>query len=240
MNFAKDATCRRCQAPLGMMPPGEMAWGQPPPATAGWQPQGPPSPPYGPDPNAAPHQWHPQANPQQQQWTPPLPSQPVPYGLPSQVPVASPAGSPYTRVGGWLLFFAVLLTIVHPLLRLIGIMTTIGLIVQIGARAPGLTTVLWIECLVTFVFMFYSVVAGYKVWAIRPGAIRFAKTYLSLWLLATLADVGLVFAVELPDAVKTEIIKALPGSILGPVVFAGLWSGYLNTSDRVKRTFPPE
>ena len=121
----------------------------------------------------------------------------------------------YKRVGGWLLFFVLTLTIFSP----------IATIVQY-ILLPGELTI--IGLIVTFSITCFGIYAGVALWKIRSNAIKIAKSYLFV-LLGYSILIGLLSFVDASLAGGHESIRLL--------IYFIIWYSYLTKSKRVAATY---
>jgi hypothetical protein len=143
-------------------------------------------------------------------------------------------------VGGWLLFFCVSLTILAPIVMLISVAVTIAQwpTSNVLSRYPGLGLALALEIIGSFCLTIFAVIAGCRLWQVRPGAVALAKQYLvaQLILTITLPFIEAVMAglpADANAAMAIESVKGFAGSLIAFLI----WFNYLNKSVRVRVTF---
>jgi len=83
----------------------------------------------------------------------------------------------------------------------------------------------------------FSVYAGIRLWDIRPGAVRTAKRF--LWCIVGYHAVLLFlpFLAGLPKIATGAMIVSAVTELMGALVYVGLWTSYLNRSQRVRATY---
>lgn len=147
----------------------------------------------------------------------------------------SPSDRP--RVGGWLLFFAVILVGIGPLLRLTVFILDYPAAASVAAAYPRFGTIHYLVCFGDLAMTGLSIYAGISILRVRPNAVRIAQTFLFLnVLLVIAANVGYWLS-GLPSeglrAVTSESARVGGRTILSSIV----WGLYLSRSRRVKETF---
>jgi len=82
----------------------------------------------------------------------------------------------------------------------------------------------------------FSCAAGLKLWRLRPGAIRFARSFLIGYLVANLAY--LAFWAMLFHPRNPQLLAEMGWyHAVGPIAFTTLWQVYLEHSKRVKALY---
>jgi len=141
-------------------------------------------------------------------------------------------------VRGWLLLLAVLLTIVGPILTLIGVASDMGTAERLGGQFPGLETALEINAFVALLFAIYSAYAGWGLWTKRPRAVSTAKEFLIAVLVANILMPILVLMVaDLPDREFFAVSFDGIARAIGIAVWVAIWYSYLRRSKRVRATY---
>ena len=114
-------------------------------------------------------------------------------------------------VGGWLLLLCLILCVFSPA----------GWLILLLARPQ-------LRLLPVGAVIAYGIVAGYKLWKIRPRAVRFARTFLIVNISVN-ACIALVMAIFVsPVAASRD---------MGTIVWSTIWLLYLRRSARVANTF---
>lgn len=114
-------------------------------------------------------------------------------------------------VGGWLLFLCLVLCVFSPAGWLILLVANPQLqLVPVGALIA------------------YGFVAGYKLWRIRPGAVRFARTFL-------IVNISVNACIVLAEAIF--LIPVAASKNMGTITWSIIWFLYLRKSTRVAATF---
>jgi hypothetical protein len=144
-------------------------------------------------------------------------------------PASSKQDSPQ-GVEGWLLFLCVSLTIVAPLFDLkIGIKALTNMITS---RSLTLFTASRLAS-VAAVYLglaLYSFMAGLRLWLLKPNAPHFARIFLIL----STTTVITLYTILYAAGVHVDILRI----VFGRSVFLVVWYSYLQTSRRVKATYP--
>jgi len=84
------------------------------------------------------------------------------------------------EVGGWLLVLCLILTLVYPATSLFHIFShTIPALV--GSHSVSRVVLLSVYMILFASLAILSFLAGVKLWAVRPSAVRFAKRYLVIY-----------------------------------------------------------
>ena len=147
-----------------------------------------------------------------------------------QIPPPPPAG-----VEGWLLFLCLILVVFTPLADFYHIIfsTVPRLMNAHTLRAMSLLSVYS----ATFAgLVIFSVIAGIRLWLIKPGAVRLARQYLWTYLIANIAY--FVFWIALMQPKQAESFATMGWyHMAGPILPFALWSVYLEHSKRVRATY---
>lgn len=129
-------------------------------------------------------------------------------------------------VGGWLMLFVVILTIIQPLYLLFDVITNPSFY-SYSSGVYALASLLWV-----FGIAIWGIVIGISIWKVKEKAIIWAKEFLIISLVLgivfTFLYLGL-YTLEEQDILFTEIFRSL--------IFFGIWFSYLSVSKRVKNTF---
>lgn len=140
-------------------------------------------------------------------------------------------------VGGWLLFFIVTLTIIRPLVVVVGLIANWVILSDVVDSLPGLIGASVFDSVLVVALAGYGIYAGVKLWTIQPGAVRTAKIFLALTLAYVFGSPLLYAAADLPgvgyDVLMVESVK----EIVQALIYFGVWFSYLNVSRRVQATY---
>jgi len=153
-------------------------------------------------------------------------------------PVRDDARGPDTPrgVGGWLFFLALSLAVVGPGLLILSLVQLWPFLK--GATAVrGLVTFTWVSAVFDAAVTGALAVAGFRILAVRRGAIRLCRRALAAAPLAVVAEMGAAF-LALDGDVVDRILPGLAVGFLRRVLFAVVWLAYLHRSRRVRETFP--
>jgi len=143
----------------------------------------------------------------------------------------------YCGVGGWLLFFCLVLTLFSPLATLFNLVGSFAAASPAFARFPGLLAISVIDTLLSVGLMVFSIYAGIGLWRIQPGAVQTTKTFLKFFLGYLAFAAVLPFMAGLPAAANEAMVAAVVVSTVRGVIFFAIWNSYLNCSKRVKATY---
>lgn len=141
----------------------------------------------------------------------------------------------YDKVGGWLLFLCISLTILNPI-TLIGVRVYNFLpVIPVLDQVPSFVITSIVDGLLTVLVAGFSLYAGVSLWARRPGSVRLAKTFLYVGAAFTLLSPFLPLAAGLGSEFNKVVLDSALQSWRGILYFA-LWLNYLRQSKRVKAT----
>ncbi|MDH5468215.1 MAG: DUF2569 domain-containing protein [Candidatus Aminicenantes bacterium] len=145
--------------------------------------------------------------------------------------------SKYYGVKGWLLFFCIILTILSPILTSFVLIASYGEFLSLFYDYPALRVIAILYILINIGITIFGVVAGVKLWAKRPNAVRITRAYLTTFLLFNIYGGLLVFIMELlAHSVSGSYLQGLIGSF----IYFFIWNSYFNKSKRVNATFKTE
>jgi len=159
------------------------------------------------------------------------------YALPDFTSNETTVEPKYKGVGGWLLLFCVILTIVSPLLNMILLIKSTDEMKTVCDKFPGLQQTFAIAAVLTVGLMVFSIYAGMALWTQRLGAVGIAKTYLQVFLGAAILGIFLPVIAGLPPELCSQLIREGFRQAFGPYLFYCIWNSYLNKSKRVKATY---
>ena len=140
------------------------------------------------------------------------------------------------EVGGWLLVFCLILTIAYPATSLIVIFShTVP--TAISARTINRMLLLSVYSGAFGILALLSLVAGLKLWLIKPHAVRFARRYLLTYLATNTAYFIFWIAIIRPNT-QAAYLEMGYYHVVTPVASFALWWSYLEHSKRVRDTYP--
>jgi Protein of unknown function (DUF2569) len=157
---------------------------------------------------------------------------------PTQQVVSAETSAPpqYRGIGGWLLFFIVSLTIITPPFQ--------GYIVynewKLYHTTPSslLFNVLAVDWSMRAILIVLGIYAGIRLWLVKPGAPRLAKTYLVAVFAQQVVLLLMGFWIGSKVAATPENIGSVIMEPLRSVIYVVIWYSYLNKSQRVAATYP--
>src|SRR5215831_16442532 len=141
------------------------------------------------------------------------------------------APTEYTGVGGWLMFFCIVLVIISPLLTLINITNGFIAASRVADRLSGFMTAATIDSILAIIIMALSIFAGISLWSVRPNAVRIAKAYLIVVLVYAVIEVPLYMS-ALPSAASDRFMTKGMIIVLRTIAYVALWYSYLSKSKR--------
>jgi hypothetical protein len=149
--------------------------------------------------------------------------------LPVQVLIPEP-------VVGWLLVLCLLLTFALPamVLHAVGADSVPALLHSHSVKSKilcGIYTVLFTGIAV------FSFIAGVRLWMVKPGAVRLAKRFLLTFLLIHVGYFVFWFLLRRP--IGSSVLAEMGWyHVGGPFLPFYLWTVYLESSKRVRETYP--
>ena len=148
----------------------------------------------------------------------------------------------YRGVGGWLLFFIVVLVVIVPLLTLGGAVASYREARPYAETLPTLYFVTIADALISVTLAAFGAYAGLLLWKIAPKAVETTKLYLVVRLVYAVlvaAVTGLLVAStgEVPAESRGAVYGSLAISAVRTLVHVGVWYAYLNNSKRVQATY---
>ncbi|MGC4017215.1 MAG: DUF2569 family protein [Luteolibacter sp.] len=154
-----------------------------------------------------------------------------------QLPQAEYQRGP-TGVGGWLLLFCISLTILSPLLGVVGLINSLDSITP--SLAPALRTGILIESAGFLAILIVGIVAGVMLWIRKPGAVGIVRKFLVFRLFAIIAievfTIMIMHSSLPPEAAPTVITAALT-MVFRELIYFAIWFSYFKKSKRVANTY---
>jgi hypothetical protein len=150
------------------------------------------------------------------------------------------AGGPkYPRVGGWLLFFIIYVTIFKPVWD-IYVNFSEWKLYKSGPNAVvsfALVQIIWPMRICILLFGIY---AGVHLWRVQRRAVRIAKAYLLAVIFQQGLELALVKWPFLPQLTVLELLRFVAFKTVLPVGYALIWYFYFKRSERVAATYPAQ
>lgn len=128
----------------------------------------------------------------------------------------APGAGPLRGVGGWLLFFCVVTTIITPL---------VSMVEAVNSNDP-------IVILTEVAFTILALCTGLSLWRVRPHALRWVRAYL---IAGPCLSMIAVYALQGQATYTTYEPTSNP--VVAAVIFVVTWWQYFRKSKRVKATF---
>ena len=154
----------------------------------------------------------------------------------SQIPV--PLSKPDPVVDGWLFLLCLLLTLWSPA----NMFYQIGMNVRAAIVRPYDASQIASAGLFLIVFTglaVFSVIAGIRLWTIKPKAVKFAQMYLRTFLCVHLGYLAFWLLLSRPH-ISLSLARMVELHLAVPMPFFVIWSSYLEHSKRVKITYGSE
>jgi|WetSurMetagenome_2_1015567.scaffolds.fasta_scaffold242649_1 hypothetical protein len=161
---------------------------------------------------------------------------------PGQAP-AKPMGKSLTGVKGWLFLLCLNLLLFIPAFSLYQVICSLALLTSPQAR---ILLLIWSKSsyyfslanlAVMLSIAFYSFYSGLKLWNLREGAVKIAKTFLLVQFGLTLAMLALQRLILPPAGGGGFSPQQLLAALLPALLFFGVWYTYLTKSRRVQETY---
>lgn len=141
----------------------------------------------------------------------------------------------YDKVGGWLLFLCISLTILNPL-TLVGFGAyNFVTLAPVFDRFPTLAIATIVDALLTVFVAAFSAYAGISLWRRRAGSVKLATIFLLVGAAFTILTPLLPLAAGLGSEFNKAVLDSALQSWRGILYFA-VWLNYLRQSKRVKAT----
>ena len=137
----------------------------------------------------------------------------------------------YKGIGGWLLLFCIVLTIITPLLSVTQIVSGYA---NTSITNPAVKVATLIESGIAGLLHFYGFVTGCIVWSGNKNGIIYAKRFLLINLIGFFAiatSVALLF--DAPDA-RHKVIGSYILLVPKEIAFFTIWWFYFKCSKRIK------
>jgi hypothetical protein len=151
-----------------------------------------------------------------------------------RLPIPTPMPDP--AIDGWLFLLCLMLTVVYPASVLYEMFTSAWPALS-RTHDPERLVLLTVFSLVFVSVGALSLAAGVRLWAIKPGAVRFAKRFFLIYLCAHLAYFAFWFLLTRSNN-SLSLARMAWFHVAGPLPAFFLWTSYLEHSKRVRRTYP--
>ena len=149
-----------------------------------------------------------------------------------QVSTSGPVG-----IGGWLLFFCLVLIVFTPLIGIFVLATAYAGFSPFFDLFPGLRVIMIIDSILSTTMMCFGIYAGISLWKRRKGAVQSAKRYLIALLIYAGVALFLPFMAGLPSPANQAMQAGAVIEGFRSILFFVIWYTYLNKSKRVRNTF---
>jgi hypothetical protein len=144
-------------------------------------------------------------------------------------------------IGGWLLFFCIVFTIIVPISFAYELIKTYQEVSIYFYRFNNLEIITTLDILLGTILILLSIYAGISLWTTQKNAIKIIKIYLIALLSYKFIEIILILFVDFPNDVTKKVVGELSKDFFGKYVIGFLiWYSYLNKSERVKNTFGTE
>lgn len=129
-------------------------------------------------------------------------------------------------IGGWLMFFIVILVFITPIYLLFDIVAN-PTFYSFSSGVYDLSSIIWVLALAI-----WSVVVGISLWRRKENAVIWAKEFL---IVSTVLGVFFIFfSYGLYTSEEQGILFV---ELFRSIIFFAIWFSYLNASERVRNTF---
>lgn len=168
---------------------------------------------------------------------PSIPDPPVLLSHDSSVVIIGPKG-----VGGWLVIFCILLTIISPLIVVAQLVSTWIQSESAFVRFPTIKTIMLWESFGSIVLLVYGFIVGCIIWSGNLQGRSIARRFLLIRLFGFIGIelVGLVMMRGLPGEVVSGGVGGVVGAVFKAVVSFLVWWFYFKISRRVRNTYGDE
>lgn len=142
----------------------------------------------------------------------------------------------YRKVGGWLLLFCIGVGILTPIFNFYYLFQALEMFftydLENNVKAYLLTNALF---MISFIVL--SIITGYKLFRIVPGAVTFTYIFLIIACLLNLLLSILPYMFSLEDGLANQISKEGMGDTFKAFVYGIIWCAYFYKSKRVNYTY---
>lgn len=145
-------------------------------------------------------------------------------------------------VGGWLLFFCVVLTIIGPLFWLIN--TSLeweNFSPRLRQLFPSFIDLCYVETFVLGLILLYGIVTGFRIWSGNVNGKVIARQYLKIRFFGFLVTVTALILIGvmlgLPSQLIGFVAEGIPKIVVSEGGFFFIWWFYFKKSKRVKNTY---
>jgi hypothetical protein len=143
----------------------------------------------------------------------------------------------YKGVGGWLLLFCVVLTVINPLYSIGNLVLSYNKASHLFNRFPGLLGLVIIDTALILGLTSFSIYAGVRLWRVKSGAVQTTKRLLWCVLAYNGTAAVMPFLTGHPAKNNSAMILLVIKHTFRGFMFFAVWYSYLKYSKRVKATF---
>lgn len=158
-------------------------------------------------------------------------------------PVPTQAGSLAENtkhgVGGWLLVFCLMLTVLGPLISVWLMAQAYAASEPLFASSPGLQAAVFASLAITAGAVAFGAYAGLRLWLVLPNAVASAKQALAAGLAADIVTTLIELWAQPALHADEGLFQPFVIAIVPTLVFFTLCFAYLNRSSRVHATYRP-
>jgi uncharacterized protein DUF2569 len=171
----------------------------------------------------------------------PPPDQMMSETVPTSVPSDTAQSTRAIRVGGWLLVFCVILTIIRPLYLVVSFVQSYQVLtlLDFDSHAALRITIIW-ELVGFAALIAYGSVIGFKIWLGHPQGPELARRFLVINLVGSLAVEVIAVLLIMNESNRQVFQEGLIGAfkyVLQALVFFAIWWAYFKKSKRVSNTY---
>ena len=143
-------------------------------------------------------------------------------------------------IGGWLLLFIILLTIINPLVNFLAVLRLLDIIYPFQLPIGILTFYIIIEIILLIGFISFGIYVGASLWRVKPYAVKIAKIFLIISFIYSIISSIITFVLFPPESSDVAYFSPTIRNIHFRFIFTVIWFCYLTKSKRVKITYGVE
>ncbi len=134
------------------------------------------------------------------------------------------------KVGGWLLFYCISVTILSPLLSSISMIIGWNITLPYFASYPAVKAVFIISTCISISIIVFGIIAGIKLWKISKNAVSIVKFFLIYYFISSILT-NIILSAFIPEGGFNL------WNVIGALIYSTIWYLYFLQSKRVKNTY---